>query len=400
MQSLTWQDSLRQLLRENVRQYTMIAALLLIGLGFAVLTDGVFISTRNLSNLLVQTASTSILAMGMVLIIVTGNIDLSVGSTMGFCGALAAMSLIRAEWSVFPVVLATLAAGMLIGAWHGYWVAFRRVPAFIVTLASMLAFRGAIIGITDGQTLGLEMAPDIAAAEQFKELGQGYLPSFQSGIGEGQLHDSTLLFGGTCIAIVLYLEWSKYRNRKRKGFAVLAWPLQFFRVLFYVAGLAGFFGILSIYLGIPYSIILVLGLACLLSFIADHTVFGRHLYAIGGNVEAARFSGINVRLRTLGAFILMGLLVALAGIISTARLNAATTSAGQNAELDAIASAVIGGTSLMGGEGTIKGAIVGALVMSSLDNGMSLMNMDITYQYIIKGGILMLAVWADMASRD
>ncbi|MCX6128199.1 MAG: sugar ABC transporter permease, partial [Proteobacteria bacterium] len=135
MQSLTWQDSLRQLLRENVRQYTMIAALLLIGLGFAVLTDGVFISTRNLSNLLVQTASTSILAMGMVLIIVTGNIDLSVGSTMGFCGALAAMSLIRAEWSVFPVVLVTLAAGMLIGAWHGYWVAFRRVPAFIVTLA-------------------------------------------------------------------------------------------------------------------------------------------------------------------------------------------------------------------------------------------------------------------------
>jgi D-xylose transport system permease protein len=163
--------------------------------------------------------------------------------------------------------------------------------------------------------------------------------------------------------------------------------------------MAAFFGIMVGYLGIPYAIVLVIILAILFTFLAEQTVFGRHLYAIGGNAEAARFSGINIQRNTLGLFMLTGALVAVAGILYTARLNAATTSAGQNAELDAIAAAVIGGTSLMGGEGTILGAIIGALVMASLDNGMSLMNMDITYQYVIKGLILLSAVWVDIATR-
>ncbi len=398
MTATPWQEHLRQSFRQHIREYTMLAALLFICLAFGFLTDGIFLSTRNLSNLFVQTATTAILAMGMVLIIVCGHIDLSVGSTMGFCGALAVMMMIRSEWTVLPSILLTLAVGALIGAWHGYWIAYRKIPAFIVTLASMLAFRGAIIGLTDGQTLGLEMAPDPQTAEHFKALGQSYLPTFVAA-EEGQWHDTSLWFGAACLLGLFWQEWRQRLSRKKHGLSVLPTPLFILKLMLMGTVLAAFFGLLSLYLGIPYCIIIVLALAWLLSLISHQTVFGRQLFAIGGNAEAAKFSGIPIAWRTLGAFTLMGLLMALAGLISTARLNAATTSAGQNAELDAIASAVIGGTSLMGGEGSIRGAIVGALVMTSLDNGMSLMNMDITYQYMIKGAILMLAVWADIASR-
>ncbi len=399
MTGTRWQDTLKHSFRENIREYTMIAALLVIWFGFGFLTEGIFLSTRNLSNLFVQTATTAILAMGMVLIIVAGHIDLSVGSTMGFCGALAVMSMIRWEWTTVPSMLLTLLVGTLIGAWHGYWVAYRKIPAFIVTLASMLAFRGAIIGLTDGQTLGLEMIPDALTADRFKALGQGYLPTFFAEVQEGQWHDSSLVLGLVCAVAYAWGEWRQRKARLKHGLSVLPLPLTLLKALLILGAGSVFFAIMGRYLGIPFCIILVMALALALSFVTERSVFGRQLYAIGGNADAAKFSGINIQLRTLGAFTVMGLLVALAGLVSTARLNAATTSAGQNAELDAIASAVIGGTSLMGGEGTIRGAIVGALVMTSLDNGMSLMNMDITYQYIIKGAILMAAVWADMASR-
>ena len=185
----------------------------------------------------------------------------------------------------------------------------------------------------------------------------------------------------------------------RYGFAVLPGHLEALKLAFGALLIALFGGIMIIYLGIPWSVIFVLILAVVFTFIAQNTTFGRHLYAIGGNPDAARLSGINVARKTFGLFMIMGAMEAIAGIVYTSRLNAATTSAGQNAELDAIASAVIGGTSLMGGEGTIAGALVGALVMSSLDNGMSLMNLDITFQYVIKGLILLLAVWVDMAQR-
>lgn len=395
-------DDLRSLIvrsfRDNIRQYTMFLALLVIWLSFAWFTDGIFLSARNLSNLFVQTATTAILAIGMVLVIVAGHIDLSVGSTMGFCGAISVLLMVQKDWGAATAILATLAIGLIIGAWHGYWVAYRKVPAFIVTLASMLAFRGLIIGVTDGQTLGLEMAGNSAAAEAYRAIGQGYLPTINPA-EEGQLHDTSLYFAIVAVLLAVAFDWRRRVKRQHYGFAVLPLHFQLLRTAGIALLMAAFFAIPVMYLGIPYSIILVLLLAVGFAFITNQTVFGRHLYAIGGNAEAARFSGINIARKTMGMFMLMGVLVAIAGIVYTSRLNAATTSGGQNAELDAIAAAVIGGTSLMGGEGTIIGAIIGALVMASLDNGMSLLNMDITYQYVIKGGILLLAVWVDMATR-
>ncbi|TMA16004.1 MAG: sugar ABC transporter permease [Deltaproteobacteria bacterium] len=339
-------------MKRNSKQYTMFLALLGIWVIFSFVTDRVFLTPRNLSNLFVQTVTTAILAIGMVLVIVAGHIDLSVGSVLGFAGAVCALCMIKLEWGVIASVSATLVIGLAVGAWHGFWVAYRKVPAFIVTLASMLAFRGLIIGVTGGQTQGLEMASE-ATAGWFKAIGQGYLPT---------------------LAEVL-------------------------RLAFVSALMGGFAMIMVIYLGIPWAVIFVLALTVIFDFVARDTTFGRHLYAIGGNPDAARLSGINVPRHVFGLFMIMGLMTAIAGIVSTSRLNAATTSAGQNAELDAIASAVIGGTSLMGGEGTIFGAVIGALVMASLDNGMSLMNLDITFQYVIKGLILLLAVWVDMAQR-
>ena len=250
----------------------------------------------------------------------------------------------------------------MIGVWHGYWIALRRVPAFIVTLASMLAFRGAILGVTGGATVS-------PLASSFKSLGTDYVPPVP----------------GAVIAVVVVVLCLVFSFRARL-FALSAAAL-------------GFFAILLANEGIPYSVLLLLFIVILFEFISRRTVFGRHIYAIGGSCEAARLSGVNVRAREMLLFPLFGVIVAVSGVVMTARLNAATTSAGVNMELDAIAACVIGGTSLMGGEGSITGAIIGALIMSSLDNGMSLMNLDITYQYVIKGLILMLAVWADISTR-
>jgi D-xylose transport system permease protein len=395
------QASLKEILigsvRHNTKQYTMFLALIAIWVTFTFLTENVFLTPRNLSNLFVQTVTTAILAIGMVLVIVTGHIDLSVGSVLGFAGAVCAMCMIRLEWGVALSVLATLVVGLAVGAWHGFWISYRKVPAFIVSLASMLAFRGLIIGITGGQTQGLEMAPE-SVADRFKLIGQGYLPTFGEAV-EGQVHDTSLYLVVAVILLFVLGSLRRRRARQQYGFEVLPGHVEALKLAFISAVIALFGAIMVIYLGIPWSVIFVLALMVLFSFIAEDTTFGRHLYAIGGNPDAARLSGIDVPRHTFGLFMLMGLMTAVAGIVYTARLNAATTSAGQNAELDAIAAAVIGGTSLLGGEGTIFGAIVGALVMTSLDNGMSLMNLDITYQYVIKGLILLLAVWVDMAQR-
>jgi D-xylose transport system permease protein len=384
-------------IKRNTKQYTMLIAVVAIWAIFSFLTERVFLTPRNLSNLFVQTVTTAILAIGMVLVIVAGHIDLSVGSVLGFTGAVCAIAMVKLEWGVFPAVLVTLLVGAAVGAWHGFWVAYRKVPSFIVSLASMLAFRGLIIGITGGQTQGLEMAPE-TVAERFKLIGQGYLPTIRPA-AEGQIHDTSLYFLVALIVVYVAMAVRRRRARQHYGFPVLPAYAEGLRLAF-VSTLMAFFGLIMVlYLGIPWSVIFVLVLTVLMSFVAEDTTFGRHLYAIGGNPDAARLSGISVSRHIFGLFILMGMMTALAGIVYTARLNAATTSAGQNAELDAIAAAVIGGTSLAGGEGTIFGAIVGALVMTSLDNGMSLMNLDITFQYVIKGLILLLAVWVDMAQR-
>jgi len=390
--------SLMNAVRGNMRQYTMIAALLLIWMVFSILTNGTFLSSRNLNNLFLQMVTIAILTNGMVLVMVAGNIDLSVGSVCGTLGALAAW-LMRIN-GMHPVwaILITLVAGLAVGCWHGFWIAFRGVPAFIVTLSSMIAFRGLTLLITRGVTIG-------EFSEGYKAIGQGYLPR----IGGGSFHLTTaILFA---IAVIGFILSEIYTRNKRilNGFTVLRPSLAIAKVLL-ISGAIIWLGMIFSTpqrlggnirpaLGIPYAVLLLLAVAAIYTIITTRTPFGRHVYAIGGNAEAARLSGVNIIKTKFLICISMGLMSAVAAIVFSARLNAATTAAGTLFELDTIAACIIGGTSTAGGIGTIAGAIIGAMVMASLDNGMSLMNLPIMYQYIVKGMVLLFAVWVDIANR-
>ena len=291
--------------------------------------------------------------------------------------------------TVFSIV-AGLAVGALIGLWHGYWIAYRGVSALIVTLGSMMIFKGLLIGVTGGATIG-PMRP------AFKFIGQGYLPRVL--LKDGTVNDSSLALGGLVIALFVFSSLRDRAARKRYGFPVLSFPLFMIRLACLSGLIALAFGILAGYMGVPIAVILVMALAVLFNFLARSTTFGRRVFAIGGNAEAASLSGIDIRKHVLVVYVIMGVMTAVAGIIFTARLNAASATAGNLFELDAVAAVVIGGTSLAGGEGTIAGALVGALVMASLDNGMRLMDMDVTWQYFLKGLLLVFAVWVDTMTR-
>lgn len=373
-------------LKGNIRQYAMILALLVIWAFFSIVTGGIFITARNLSNLFLQCASTAIVACGMVLVMVAGHIDLSAGSFVGVTGAISAVLMVNQGMSTIEAIAITLAIGLLFGVWQGFWISYGKVPAFIVTLAGFLAFRGGVIAITGGNSVG-------PMNNSFKAIGQGYLPKINESFS---FNDTSVLVGLFFIVCFLIMTINKRRSRIKYGFEVLPISLEIGKMVGGSLLIALVIGIMASYMGIPYAILLLIGIIVVFTIIAEKTTFGRYVYAIGGNKEAAKLSGININKVTLGIFVLMGLLSTIAGIVYTARLNASTGSAGVNMELDAIASAVIGGTSTLGGSGTIYGCIIGALVMGSLDNGMSLMNADVAAQYIVKGLILLLAVWFDM----
>ncbi|MCX8002088.1 MAG: sugar ABC transporter permease [Anoxybacillus mongoliensis] len=364
----------------DIRAYTMIGALIAIWIFFGMLNE-TFLSARNLSNLFTQMSVTAILAIGMVLVIVAGHIDLSVGSIVGLTGGVAA---ILSNWMGMPtsvVIVCTLLAGALVGFVQGWLVAYRAIPAFIVTLGGMMIFRGALMGITKSTTIPIFDA-------QFIALGSAYFTDIFG-----------MILAAIAIVALFISTFRKRKSRQQYGFTVSPLPLELAK-LFVISVLIFVFVVtMNSYKGIPFPIIFVIALALIFSFIATKTTFGRHVYAIGGNVEAARLSGINIQRHTMMLFVFTGLLSAIAALVLTARLSSATISAGQMYELDAIAACVIGGTSLMGGSGTIIGAIIGAMVMTSLDNGMSLLGMETFWQYIVKGSILILAVWIDIASR-
>ncbi len=393
------ENSLYDASSKNIRQFMMIIALLGIwGIFYAITENGIFISSRNLSNLFLQSASIAVIAIGVVLILVTMNIDLSIGSVVGFLGAIAAVCQVDSpiahwlsaqltrlgiplDWMAIIAILAALFVGLLIGAWHGWWIAYRGVPAFIVTLASMMVFRGGLLYFTGGKSIA-NMYP------WFKAIGMEYVSP-----------KTSVWFSLAIIAIFLIMEIRSRFIRQRYGFEVSSWPAQLAKLVFVSAAIYLFFDIMIRYKGIPYAWLIVLVVMVIFTFIAEKTTFGRHLYAIGGNPEAARLSGINIKWKIMAMYMLTGVVVAIGGIIYLSRLDSATANAGNGMELDCIASAVIGGTSLMGGEGFIYGGVVGALVMGSLDNGMSLLNLDATWQYIVKGLVLLFAVWIDIATR-
>lgn len=366
----------------NLQSYTLIIALVCIALIFSFFTNGEFLSSRNLSNLFTQMAVIAILAVGMTLVIVAGHIDLSVGSIVGLTGSIAAILQVWHGWNTGAVIIAAIAIGAIIGLWQGWWVAYRAVPAFIVTLGGMLVFRGVLIGLSGGQTVA-------SLDPSFKVIGNSYLP----------------FLPGYLIAIisVILLYFFTIRGRKKRkemGLLVHSGVLDYGKIAIYAITILILTYMLNRYYGIPIPFLIVIAITVSFIFITDKTSFGRRIYAIGGNHEAAALSGINIKRNTLYVFVIMGALAGVAGVLLTSRLNAATVSAGNSYELDAIAACVIGGTSLMGGRGKVIGALIGALIMASIDNGMSMMNIGAYWQYIVKGLILILAVWVDIVSKN
>ncbi|MBB3322911.1 MULTISPECIES: xylose ABC transporter permease XylH [unclassified Atlantibacter] len=365
----------------NLQVFVMIAAIIVIMLFFTFMTEGAYLSARNVSNLLRQTAITGILAVGMVFVIISAEIDLSVGSMMGLLGGAAAIFDVWLGWPLPLTVVVTLALGLLLGTWNGWWVAYRKVPSFIVTLAGMLAFRGILIGITNGTTVS-------PTSNAMSQIGQSYL---SNGIG----------FVVGTLGLMAFMAW-QWRGRVRRqalGLPVNAASGTVGKQALIAVIVLGAIWLLNDYRGVPTPVLILAFLLLGGMFMATRTAFGRRIYAIGGNIEAARLSGINVERTKLAVFAINGLMVAIAGLILSSRLGAGSPSAGNIAELDAIAACVIGGTSLAGGIGSVAGAVMGAFIMASLDNGMSMMDVPTFWQYIVKGAILLLAVWMDSATK-
>ena len=407
------------------RALTLLGALLLIWIIFTATTGGTFVTPRNLSLLLRQMSCTSILAIGMVLVIVCAEIDLSVGAMTGFLGALSAILFVNHGWPLWTVFLTTICAGALLGHLQGHIVTWFKMPSFIVTLGGMLIYQGSLLGVTGG--VAVSPTPD------YLFVGQAFLPRTLGWALAGvlaiilcyQVFKAESSRWKYLAMAVLILDFTVYPISQLYLFVLnpffsiskylicflVAAPLLFFLYhairarngLWKYPALAvlslGVTGVLSAYDGVPVPVLIMLVLAAVFSIVASQTPFGRHLYAIGGNREAAFYSGINIQRHLILVFTLMGALCGVAGIVLTARVGAATSDAGRMMELDAIAATVIGGTSLMGGRGTVWGALLGALMMASIDNGMSLMNTESFWQPIIKGSILITAVALDMMGR-
>lgn len=383
-------DSFLQKLKNNFETYSMYYILAIIVVLFQVLTNGTLLRPLNITNIILQNGYILILAIGMLLVIILGDVDLSVGSIVAFVGAMSAIFSIRMGLSTPVTILLSLGIGALIGAFNGFWVAYVRVPAFIATLASLLIFRGLTIVVLDGRTLS-------PYRDSFRLLGSGFLPDFLNG---ENLHLTTLIIG--ILIVVLYMGSALYSRKQRVDRDAPVEPMSAFlgkRIGVSVALLLITY-VMADYEGFPNILIILTFLILIYRFITTNTTAGRHLYATGGNEEAAELSGINTRKVKFLAFVNMGVLSAVAGLVFASRLNAATANAGDGFELDAIAAAYIGGASASGGVGTVIGAIIGGLVMGVLNNGMSIMGIGVDWQQAIKGVVLILAVTLDIYNRN
>ncbi|MGD8586221.1 MAG: sugar ABC transporter permease [Chloroflexota bacterium] len=385
---------LQKLLRENLRDYGMFIALGIIFVFFTIKTPNQsFLSGRNLVNLVNQAGYIAVLAVGMTLVIVIRHIDLSVGFLAGFLGALAAIAMVQWELPVYIVIPLILFFGILAGLLTSFLVATLGIPAFVATLAGWLGYRGALQLAT--RSTGTIVIPN----ETFNAMGSGFVPDFITVSFLPERHKVTLLLG--LIGIFLYV-FNAIRSRRRSGRAQvddLSTPLFVARLALISLLIGGMAWILSGYQGLSWTAVIVLIVVIIYDFVTRRTVLGRHIYAVGGNPEAAELSGISVTRVTQVVFASMGMLAALSGMLYAARLRSATTTAGNLFELDAIAAAFVGGVSAAGGVGSVVGSIVGALVMISLTNGMNLMGADISLQYIVRALVLAGAVIFDVATR-
>ena len=391
---MSFVNNAQTLLRQNVREYGMYIAFSVIIAVFTVTTHGLFISSRNIVNLVNATSYIAVLAVGMTMVIVIGHIDLSVGFLAGFLGAIAAIALKYWGLPVYVVIPLVLALGTLAGLVSGFMVAQLGIPAFVATLAGWLGYRGAL------QFATVSTGTIIIADDVFNALGNGFIPDILPDIGILQgVNKLTLLLGLAAIILFVVSEINDRRKTQAHHFEVLPMDMFALKLVFVSALVGGIAWLLAGYQGLSWAGVILLLVVSLYYFITTKTVLGRHIYAVGGNREAAELSGISVKRITYVVFASMGALTALSGILYASWLRSATTTAGNLFELDAIAAAFVGGVSAAGGVGKVVGAIIGALVMASLSNGMNLMHIDISLQYIVRALVLAAAVIFDVATR-
>jgi putative multiple sugar transport system permease protein len=380
---------LKTVLQGNFRQYGMVAALVVIVILFQVWTSGILLKPLNVTNIVQQNGYILILAIGMVIVIISGHIDLSVGSIAGFIGAMSAVLMIHNHMPWPIAVVVCLAMGAAIGAWQGFWIAYVGIPSFIVTLAGMLVFRGATQYLLEGQSI----AP---FPRSFQQVSSGFLPEMG---GNSLYHWPTVILGVIVMAAAVLQQVRQRRTQSRYGFDVSGPGWFVAKNVAIVAALAAFTLLLASYRGVPVVGIILAVMFVVYAFVMRSTVFGRQVYAVGGNGAAALLSGVKTKRVTFLVFVNMGLLSALAGLLFAARLNSATPQAGIGMELEAIAAAFIGGASASGGVGTVFGAIIGGFVLGVLNNGMSLIGIGSDVQQVIKGLVLLAAVGFDIYNK-
>lgn len=378
----------------HLRENGMLMALVAIVVFFAIVvrvTLGVdFLSAQNITNIFLQNSYVIIMALGMLLVIVSGHIDLSVGSVVGFVGAVAAVLTVNLGWPVYAVVPTCLFVGFLIGAAQGYWIAFWRIPSFIVTLAGMLVFRGLTLWLLGGQNIG-------PFPREFQLLSTGFIPDL---FGVGRPNVTALVLVGVAALAMVFVGWRKRLQDAAFGIAPEPMPIFAIRNLVVAAALIFIGYKLASFRGLPNVVIILTLLTLLYAFFTENMTTGRRIYATGGNEKAAKLSGIKTERLVFLTFCNMGVLAALAGMIVAARLNSSTPKAGAGFELDVIAAVFIGGASMSGGVGKIVGAVVGALIMGVMNNGMSIMGIGIDYQQVIKGLVLLAAVIFDVYNKS
>lgn len=391
---MSFMKNMQKTVQQNIRDYGMFIALFAIMAFFTIMTNGIFISPRNISNLINQTGYIAVLAVGMTLVIVIRHIDLSVGFLAGFLGAVSAIALVSWHLPVGVVIPMVLVMGILAGLLTATLIAKLGIPAFVASLAGWLIYRGAILLVT------LKTGTIIIPNATYNAIGNGYIPDIPDiGILPG-VHKVTLMLG--ILAVIFFIVGEIKNREKKKAYQFEVPPKDMFimKLIFVSILILGITWVLAGYNGLSWTFVIVLVVVVVYHFITTETVLGRYIYAVGGNPEAAELSGINVKKITYVVFGSMGMLAALSGILFTSRLQSATTTAGTLFEMDAIAAAYVGGVSASGGVGKVTGSIIGALVMMSLTSGMNLMGIDISSQYIVKGVVLAGAVIFDVATRN
>ncbi|WP_223833046.1 MULTISPECIES: multiple monosaccharide ABC transporter permease [Streptomyces] len=375
--------------RSNMRQYGMLIALAFIVILFQIWSDGVLLLPSNVSNLIQQNGYILILAIGMMIVIIAGHIDLSVGSLVAFVGAMSAVMMVKHDMPWVLALVLSLLIGAVAGAWQGFFIAYVGIPSFIVTLAGMLLFRGLTQIVLEGQSLS--PFPD-----GFQNIAKGFIPEMGP---YTQYHNPTLVIGFATIVFLVLREWRSRKQQLAYDLDVTPTSLWAAKLVAITAAVVAFTLTLASFRGVPVVLLIMCGLLIGLGYVMRNAVIGRHVYALGGNKAAAKLSGVKDKRVTFLIFVNMGVLAALAGCVYAARLNAGTPQAGLNFELEAIAASFIGGASMSGGVGTVMGAVIGGLVLGVLNQGMSLVNIGTDYQQVIKGLVLLAAVGFDVWNK-